>query len=525
MRSCRPGIATLLVIASACVALAAPSVAAASFPGANGQIAFERYPDMWVVNQDGSGEHVLKLGAGQPAWSPDGRKLAYSGNQGIRIMNADGSGDAGVVLNSYHPAWSPDGTRLAYVSYYDIWVVKADGTNPTRLTFNVDIPNCEPDDPEVQPCPEAAHPAWSPDGTKIAFEYTEHTRHFGAGDFFLPGAPEIRIMNTDGSGATTLTGDTPEGVGAGEPNWSPDGSTIAFLHYECWCSNNSRYPDYDAIINADGSGEHRIPNTDDPGSGPAWSPDGQWIVHHGYQGLAKIKPDGTGKTALTPSLDDRSPDWQPIQNLGRNPYPRPGGATPLRVALVPAYTQCTTASRNSNHVAPLALDSCAPPVQESALLTVSTDGEGFARLTVLPGLIGTPADEADVRIEVAASDVRNASDGSDYSGKLRLSLATRITDQRSGFGGVPATVSDTSLSVPLDCVANPTAVGADCSVVTTADALLPSLILERKRTILSIRSLTIQDLGADGEVNAGGCPLSCGTGDERAFLEQGVYTP
>jgi dipeptidyl aminopeptidase/acylaminoacyl peptidase len=338
-------------------------------------------------------------------------------------------------------------------------------------------------------------------------------------------------MNVDGSGVTTLVGDTPQGVGAGDPSWSPDGSQIAFLHYECWCTNNTRISDHDAIVNADGTGEHRIPNTDpEPASGPAWSPDGQWIVHARGTGLAKIRPDGSGRTTLTPApstVFDLFPDWQPIQNLGLDPYPRPGGATPLRAPLVPAYAQCATADQNSNHVSPLALDSCSPPTPRSLVLTTSPNGagSGFARLTTIPGVISTPADEADVRIEANVSDVRNASDGSDYTGKLLLSLGLRMTDKRSGFGGVPATVADAALGAPLDCVATPTTAGADCSLSTTADTLLPSLVLERKRTILSLRSLTVDDAGVDGNANAAGCPRACGTGDERPFLDQGVFAP
>ena len=84
-------------------------------------------------------------------------------------------------------------------------------------------------------------------------------------------------------------------------------------------------------------------------------------------------------------------------------YPRPGGATPLRVPLVPEFSKCT--NPDTTHVAPLASGSCSNPALESALLTTSSQGRGgaFARLDVQPGNPVTPADEADVAIAASAT--------------------------------------------------------------------------------------------------------------------------
>ena len=93
-----------------------------------------------------------------------------------------------------------------------------------------------------------------------------------------------------------------------------------------------------------------------------------------------------------------------------NSYPRPGGATPLRVPLVPAYRVCQPANANSEHVAPLDEPACSPPIRASNVLTTSSigRGSGFARFDVAVGNPTTPPDEADVRVSTVATDVRNA---------------------------------------------------------------------------------------------------------------------
>jgi hypothetical protein len=210
-------------------------------------------------------------------------------------------------------------------------------------------------------------------------------------------------------------------------------------------------------------------------------------------------------------------------------YPRPGGGTPLRVALVPAYQECT--SPNSTHVTPLGSPSCTPPAQESALLTLSAVGRGTgsATLTALPGNVGTPADEADLAIAASATDVLNKSNGSDYSGTVLLTTRMRITDRSSGYSSEEGgTVQDMQFSLPVGCAATPSdPAGGTCSVSTSADTLVPGMVKETKRTIISAFQLNVLDVGADGTITppSGACPPTCGSGDEKAYLTQGVFTP
>jgi hypothetical protein len=208
------------------------------------------------------------------------------------------------------------------------------------------------------------------------------------------------------------------------------------------------------------------------------------------------------------------------------PYPRPGGATPLRVPLVPEFSSCT--EPNSAHVPPLSSPSCAPPVAASSLLTTSAvgRGQGFARFTVRPGDPSTAEDEADVEIAATASDIRTVA-GPDYDGSLLLSTTVRMTDNASGAAGnEPATVQDFRLSAPVDCV--PTAdpgLGSSCPLSTSADSMLPGIAREGTRSVMSAFSVILEDAGPDGSVGPSSCVSTCGTGDEAVFLRQGIFLP
>jgi len=210
-------------------------------------------------------------------------------------------------------------------------------------------------------------------------------------------------------------------------------------------------------------------------------------------------------------------------------YPRPGGASPFRVPLVPEYRPCT--SPNTVHKAPLNGPSCTPPSLQSPLLTISPSGRGvgFARFDVVNGDPATPADEADLRIRATATDVESSSGNADFTGSLVLETVLRITDRASGPSQVvPATVQDVRFGVPLNCVATPGhALGGTCNVNTTSDTLLPGFAREGAGAVISAPSVAVLDAGADGTISpaSGSCPPTCGSGDESVFLRQGVFAP
>ena len=128
-------------------------------------------------------------------------------------------------------------------------------------------------------------------------------------------------------------------------------------------------------------------------------------------------------------------------------------------------------------------------------------------------------------IRLAASDVRNAAGGSDYTGKVILSSLLRITDRDSVAGS--ATMQDMQFGIPVDCTATPSdPAGGTCSITTTADTLVPGFAHEGARAVVSTFSVNVLDAGADGDVGpSSACPPTCGTGDEAVFLRQGAFTP
>ena len=211
-------------------------------------------------------------------------------------------------------------------------------------------------------------------------------------------------------------------------------------------------------------------------------------------------------------------------------YPRPKGATPTRVPLVPAYNACTSPNRlhgppdfPGNATNPDG--SCNPPTQTSSQLTVGTPdangapakSEGFVKAEVIVGNPGTPADEADARFQVSLTDVRNKTGLGDYTGQLQLDTTLRVTDRDNGPSEV-GTMQDTQFRITVPCATTgDTTVGSTCSVNTTADAVLGAgAIQEGKRSIWQLGQVRVNDGGSDGLAS---------TTPNGLFAVQGVLVP
>jgi Tol biopolymer transport system component len=156
------------------------------------------YFGRYLVRTDGSGARRLPYIPLTAVWSPDGRRIAfaaqpdwcrtrpcYSSHSDIYVMNADGSGKRMLTHNARYnaePAWSPDGRKIAFRSTRngnrDIYVMNADGSGKRNLTRNAAWDS---------------RPSWSPDGRKIAFVSNRD------------GRLEAHVMNADGSGQQSLT--------------------------------------------------------------------------------------------------------------------------------------------------------------------------------------------------------------------------------------------------------------------------------------------------------------------------------
>jgi hypothetical protein len=238
--------------------------------------------------------------------------------------------------------------------------------------------------------------------------------------------------------------------------------------------------------------------------------------------LASAVEDGTQFNSRETTNAGRRPRL--VVTVGNSAYARPQATGALGMPLVPAYAACT--APNMLHGPPLAHGSCNPPARASANLTVGTpDANGAAassvgsvRYRVLPGDPATPADEADVAYLFTLTDVRNASDLSDYAGELQARVGLRVTDRGSGATGAePATVEDVTLRAAVQC--QPTAAspaGSSCSLNTTLDAITPGIVPERARAVWELGQVEVLDGGPDGDVD---------TPDNDVFARQGLFIP
>ena len=277
-----------------------------------GRIIFTRLGNglMDIYGMDVNGQHLQKLTTSLAfedwgSWSPDTFKIAFMSDRipdssyavrfQIYTMNSDGSSvsqltfanpakdSTGHVIDTtsnFHPAWSPDGTKIAFASTRDtnpeIYLMDPNGSNITRLTHNA---------------ADDAQPAWSPSGLKIAFASNRD------------GNDEIYVMDANGAGQVNLTNNTASDLA---PAWSPDGTKIAF--------QSNRQTDFAIwVMNADGSNPVRLTDPSTAAGVPSWSPDGTRIAFEQDGDIWVMNTDGTRKIRITSGFQaDGLPRWRPI---------------------------------------------------------------------------------------------------------------------------------------------------------------------------------------------------------------------
>lgn len=261
-------------------------------------------PELWVLTPgDGSApRRILPAGtyASDPAVSRDGEWIAFVGqdaslNRDIYVVNRNGTGLKRLTFDEAiddQPAWSPDGTQIAFRSersgFSDIWVMNADGSGQLNLldtNFRVGIPYAE-------------RPAWSPKDGRIMFAIGDKS--------IQPFWSRLASMNPDGSDRRAVThthSDT-------EPAFSSDGELIALRR------SYLQQADQIALITADGVDLYSPYN---PGTGytPSWSPDDQWIAF----GQPGNQPGVPSEVVLTRR-------GEPVRKLVTEGVAAGGGANP-----------------------------------------------------------------------------------------------------------------------------------------------------------------------------------------------------
>jgi dipeptidyl aminopeptidase/acylaminoacyl peptidase len=278
-----------------------------------------------VMAGDGSGVTDLDVPGGAntvPSLSPDGRWVAVGGEiEGVRPVLIATDGSTGILrmpgpfeAGGEPPVFSPDSASVVYLSDDGFFLQPIGPSHVFQggLFGGRDLAG------EVEPPVRLVgiHYSFSPDGTRLLFVGPVCPIERCAP---LPSAGDLHVVNLDGSGLRALMETRrPES----QPAWSPDGTKIAFVRT---ATGVEGYPDEGAevyVLDLASGREVNVSNHEADDTGPVWSPDGQWLAftsdRDDDEEVYAVRADGSGLTRLTnsPGLD-RVAAWRPGPGAAR----------------------------------------------------------------------------------------------------------------------------------------------------------------------------------------------------------------
>jgi Tol biopolymer transport system component len=301
--------------------------------------------NVWTVRTDGTGLQALttitaaSVFSNGQTWSPDGSHIAMSSN---RALDGSDAGNTSIVASNVWvidgdgmhltaltqqtssmqpamvPAWSRDGTKIAYlqtlpVNAVQLWVMNADGSDAHVVVA-------------TQGGTTISTPVWSPDGTRLAFSST----------LALDGSPtsapisafNIWVVGADGNNLVDVTATTAAGAHSLGPVWSPDNLRLAFYSLRAIDGSDAKQNTNNVwTANPGGGGLVTVTNyTTASAASPDWSPDGTQLVYASNgasngtdtvvtQNIWVASPGGSDAIALAPitalGTSQSGPTWSP----------------------------------------------------------------------------------------------------------------------------------------------------------------------------------------------------------------------